>query len=155
MKAAKYFSAGALTLSLLGVGFIQSWEGTKQEAYLDVVQVPTICTGSTKGVRIGQVAAPGECEARLIEDTTYAGKALARCVTAPVTQRQYDALVSLGFNIGGGAICASTLVRKLNQGDCRGAAEQFLRWDYAGGHKVRGLTNRRKAERELFIGDCN
>lgn len=154
MKAAKYFSAGALTLSLLGVGFIQSWEGTKQEAYLDVVQVPTICTGSTKGVRIGQVATPGECEARLIEDTTYAGKALARCVTVPVTQRQYDALVSLGFNIGGGAICASTLVRKLNQGDCRGAAEQFLRWDYAGKQKLRGLTNRRKAERELFLKDC-
>lgn len=155
MKAAKYFSAGALTLSLLGVGFIQKWEDTKPVAYLDVVGIPTICTGSTKGVRIGQVAAPGECEARLIEDTTYAGKALARCVIAPVTQRQYDALVSLGFNIGGGAICASTLIRKLNQGDCRGAAEQFLRWDYAGGQKVRGLTNRRKAERELFIGDCN
>lgn len=155
MQVRKVLPVLALSLSVAGVGFLQKWEDTRPVAYLDIVGVPTICTGSTKGVRIGQVATPDECAARLIEDSTYAGKALARCVTAPVTQRQYDALVSLGFNIGGGAICASTLVRKLNQGDCRGSAEQFLRWDYAGGQKVRGLTNRRKAERELFIGDCN
>lgn len=146
--------AAALTLSASGVLFIQNWEGTKYVAYRDSVGVPTICTGSTRAVRLGTTATPTECAVRLVEDTTYAGKAVARCVTAPVTQRQYDALVSLGFNIGGGALCSSTLVRKLNQGDCRGAAGQFLRWDYAGKQKLRGLTNRRAAESAEFIKDC-
>lgn len=130
-------------------------EGTERVAYLDVVGVPTICTGSTKAVRIGQVASLGECQERLVQDTHDAGKALARCVTALVTQDQYDALLSLAFNIGGGALCSSTLVRKLNQGDCVGAGAQFLRWDYAGKQKIRGLTNRRKAESAVFIKDCH
>lgn len=147
-------SAAVLCISAAGVGFLQHWEDTREVAYLDSVGVPTICTGSTSGVRLGQVAAPGECEARLREDTGTAGKALARCVTAPVTQRQYDALLSLTFNVGGRNICTSTLVRKLNQGDCRGAAAQFLRWDYAGKQRLRGLTNRRQAESAEFIKDC-
>lgn len=150
----KYIAPSLLSLSIVGVGFIQSWEGTERVAYLDSVGVPTICTGSTKGVYVGQTATLGECEHRLIEDTTYAGKAIQRCVREKITQDQYDALVSLAFNIGGGATCTSTLVRKLNQGDCRGAAEQFLRWDYAKGKRLRGLTNRRMAERELFLKDC-
>lgn len=155
MSVKRYTAAAVLSLSVLGAAFIQKWEGTEREAYLDAVGVPTICTGSTRAVRIGQVAAPGECEARLIQDSTYAGKAVARCVHAPVTQRQYDALVSLAFNIGGGATCTSTLVRKLNQGDCRGAANEFLRWNRAGGRVLPGLSNRRAAERAEFIKDCN
>lgn len=155
MQVRKFLPAVALSLSLAGVGFIQSWEGTERVAYLDSVGVPTICTGSTKGVYVGQKATLGECEHRLIEDTTYAGKAIQRCVRENITQGQYDALVSLAFNIGGGATCGSTLVRKLNQGDCRGAAEQFLRWDHAGGKRLRGLTKRRTAEALLFLKDCN
>lgn len=150
---AKKAIAGLL-LSLAGVAFIQTWEGTENTAYVDPVGIPTICTGSTRAVRIGQVATDDECRTRLILDTTYAGDALKRCVTAPVTQGQYDALVSLSFNIGGGAICRSTLVRKLNQGDCRGAGAEFLRWDWAGGSRLRGLTNRRKAESAAFLKDC-
>lgn len=150
---AKKAIAGLL-LSLAGIGFIQTWEGTERTAYLDSVGVPTICTGSTRAVRIGQTATESECQSRLILDTTYAGNALKRCVTASVTQGQYDALVSLSFNIGGGAICRSTLVRKLNQGDCRGAGAEFLRWDWAGGSRLRGLTNRRKAESAIFLKDC-
>ena len=154
MQVKRVLPAIALSLSVAGVGFIQSWEGTERVAYLDSVGVPTICTGSTKGVYVGQKASLAECEHRLIEDTTYAGKAIQRCVREKITQGQYDALVSLAFNIGGGATCTSTLVRKLNQGDCRGAGDQFLRWDYAKGKRLRGLTNRRTAERELFLKDC-
>jgi len=152
--AKKYLSVAALVLSAAGVGFIQSWEGTAQVAYKDSVGIPTICTGSTRGVYLGQTATLAECEHRLVQDTTYAGQAVKRCVTQKLTQGQYDALVSLGFNIGGGALCSSTLVRKLNQGDCRGAAEQFLRWDHAGKQKLRGLTRRRAAESAVFVKDC-
>jgi len=154
MQTRTKVSAALLSLSLAGVTFIQEWEGTKQTAYLDVVGVPTICTGSTKAVRIGQVASLGECQERLVQDTHDAGKALARCVTAPVTQDQYDALLSLAFNIGGGAICGSTLVRRLNSGDCLGASNEFHKWRYAGGKPVRGLERRRAAESAVFRKDC-
>ena len=154
MQIKTKLTAAALSLSLAGIAFIQGWEGTETSAYLDSVRVPTICTGSTRGVYLGQTATLAECEERLVQDTSYAGKAIQRCVQQKLTQGQYDALVSLSFNIGGGAICRSTLVRKLNQGDCRGAGREFLRWDYAGGKKLRGLTKRRAAESNLFLKDC-
>ena len=154
MQIKEKVAAAALTLSLVGIVFIQGWEGTKQDAYLDSVNVPTICTGSTTNVFIGQHATLAECEERLREDTTYAGKAVQRLVTVKLTQAQYDALVSLVFNIGPGAFARSTLLRKLNAGDCRGAADEFLRWDKAKGKRLRGLTNRRQAERKEFWTGC-
>lgn len=155
MQPKTKLAAGALTLSVLGVAFIQGWEGTRSDAYLDSVNVPTICTGSTKNVFIGQHATLAECEERLKEDTTYAGKAVQRLVTVKLTQAQYDALVSLVFNIGPGAFARSTLLRKLNAGDCYGAADEFLRWDRAGGKRLRGLQNRRQAERKEFRTGCS
>ena len=148
------FSVAVLALSLAGTVFIQSLEGTKNVAYLDSVGVPTICTGSTRAVRIGQVASDAECAARLKEDTSSAGAALKRGVTVPVTQEQYDALLSLVFNIGEGAFMRSTLLVRLNAGRCTEAADQFLRWDYAGGQRLRGLSKRRQAERNLFLKGC-
>lgn len=154
MQLKSKVSAVLLSLSLVGVTFIQGWEGTEQKAYLDVVGVPTICTGSTRAVKIGQTASLGECQERLRLDTQAVGKSMQRCILAPVTQEQYDALLSLGFNIGGGALCRSTLVRKLNAGDCSGAGTEFLRWDMAGGKHLRGLQNRRQAERVVFMKGC-
>ena len=148
------FSVAVLVLSPAGTVFIQSLEGTKNVAYLDSVGVPTICTGSTRHVRIGQVASDAECAVRLREDTSRAGAALKRGVTVPLTQEQYDALLSLVFNIGEGAFMRSTLLKRLNAGRCTEAADQFLRWDYAGKQRLRGLTNRRQAEREMFIHGC-
>lgn len=147
-------TAAALILSIAGVSFIQQWEGTEQTAYLDSVGVPTICTGSTRNVFIGQKATLAECEKRLVEDTTYAGKAIARCTTAKLTQQQYDALVSFAFNVGGSAYCSSTMARKINNGDCFGAAKEFPRWSYAKGKKLRGLERRRIAEMNVFLTGC-
>ncbi len=146
--------AVVLALSLAGLGFIQEWEGTEQEAYLDVVGVPTVCSGSTRGVRLGQHFTLEECKERLKEDVGVVGRGMARCITAELTQTQYDALLSLGFNIGTGAMCKSTLVRKLNSGDCLGAAREFTRWDMAGGKHLRGLQNRRQAEQKEFLKGC-
>ncbi len=67
-----------------------------------------------------------------------------------VTQNQYDALVSLAYNIGTRALSTSTLMKKLNAGDVKGAADAFLSWNRSGGKVMAGLTNRRKAEREVF-----
>lgn len=147
--------ASTLTPSPSGLGRITAYEGTRSTAYLDSVGVPTICTGSTRAVRIGQVAAPGECAQRLREDSTYAGKALGRLVQVPVTQGQYDALVSFVFNVGPSAFAQSTMLRRLNQGDCHGAAREFPRWVNAGGKRLAGLVKRRQDERKHFERDCD
>lgn len=147
-------AATALVLSPLGIDLIKKWEGTKQTAYLDSVGVPTICTGSTRNVYLGQTATLGECEQRLKEDATYAGKAIQRLVKVKLTQEQYDALVSLTFNIGEGNFAKSTLLTRLNAGQCHAAGLQFKRWVYAGGKKLRGLEKRREAESALFLRGC-
>lgn len=152
--AAIAFSVASLSLSPSGTALIKHWEGTSQVAYLDVVGVPTICTGSTRNVFIGQKATLAECEQRLVEDTSYAGAAIKRHVKVKLTQGQYDALVSLTYNVGGGAFARSTLLRHLNAGACTTAADEFLRWNRARGKVLRGLSNRRAAERALFIQGC-
>lgn len=154
MSVKAKLAAAVLSISVAGLALIQQFEGTEQEAYLDSVGVPTVCTGSTRAVRVGQVASLEECQERLVEDSTYAGQAVGRLVTAPVTQAQYDALVSLVFNIGPGAFARSTLLKRLNEGQCRVAADEFLKWRYAAGKPLRGLLKRRQAERELFVKDC-
>lgn len=68
-----------------------------------------------------------------------------------LTQGQFDAMVSFAYNVGSRALSTSTLLRKLNDGDVNGAADEFLRWNKAGGKVLNGLTRRREAERALFL----
>ena len=147
--------ASTLSISLAGIAFIQSEEGTEYEAYLDSVRVPTICTGSTKNVFIGQKATLQECEQRLQEDTTYAGKAVQRLVQRKLTQQQYDTLVSFVFNVGAGAFSRSTMLRYINANQCEAAGAEFLKWDRAGGKRIKGLTKRRARESAAWLEDCN
>lgn len=145
----------ALGVSVAGLAFIAHYEGTRTTAYRDSVGVATICTGHTKYVRMGDRRTLGECEKFLREDTTEAGAAVSRLVRVPMTQDQYDALVSFTFNLGTGNLERSTLLRKLNSGDCQGAAREFARWDRAGGEVLAGLTKRRAAEAQLFKKGCD
>lgn len=154
MSVKAKLAAAALSISVAGLALIQTFEGTRTEAYADAVGIPTICTGSTKGVYLGQTATLAECEERLSEDVSYAGTAIRKGVRVKLTQGQYDALVSLVFNIGPGAFARSTLLKRLNEGQCRVAADEFLKWRYAAGKPLRGLLKRRQAERELFVKDC-
>lgn len=151
----KKVAAALLSISAAGLLFIQQHEGTKYEAYQDTANVWTICTGSTDRVVPGMRASVSECELRLQKDTSYAGEAVARCTTAPVTQGQYDAFVSFAFNVGGSAFCRSTLLRKHNAGDCNGAANEFQRWNRAGGRVLPGLVKRRADEAALYRKDCS
>ena len=145
----------ALSISVAGIAFIQSEEGTEYEAYLDSVHVPTICTGSTRNVFLGQHATLKECEERLVQDTTYAGKAVQRYVKVKLTQQQYDTLVSFVFNVGPGAFAKSTMLKRINEGQCYAAGAEFKRWNKAGGKVLKGLTNRRAREAALWLEDCN
>lgn len=158
MEVKRFLAVSSLVLTVAGTSMISRFEdgpqGPSKIAYLDSVGVPTICTGSTKGVFIGMLATLDECEHRLVEDTTYAGNAVHRLVKVKLTQDMYNSLVSFTFNCGPGALANSTLLVQLNKGDYCAAGKQFYRWDYAGGVKLRGLTVRRKAEAVPFIEEC-
>lgn len=151
-------TAGALALSVAGVAGLQYHEGTVHAVYLDPVGIPTSCTGHTgKDTTldmVGQPRAASVCARLLREDARTAERAVQKCVRTKITQQQYDAMVSLAFNIGGDAFCNSTLVRTLNAGDCRGAADQFMRWVKARGRTLKGLVTRRADERAAFLTGC-
>lgn len=117
--------AATLTVTTAGLALLAKHEGDVRTTYIDPVGIPTVCAGHTRTAVPGQTKTRAECDALLKEDATYAGRAVARCTKVPVTQEQYDALVSFVFNVGGAAYCSAALVRKLNAGDCWGAAKEF------------------------------
>lgn len=146
---------GALVLSGAGVASIQKHEGTLTRAYRDPVGIPTACTGHTgPEVRVGTDYTKEQCADLLRKDTQVAQQAVKSLVKTPITQGQYDVLVSFTFNVGRGNLAGSTLLRKLNAGDCIGAANEFSKWTYARGKQLPGLVIRRADDKANFIVDC-
>lgn len=142
----------AVSLSVSGLSMIQQHEGLSYGVYLDPVGIPTVCWGHMDTrLKVGTRYSRKECEKFLLEDTRSAQQAVRDLVKVPLTQGQFDALVSLVFNIGRTAFSRSTLLRKLNQEDYEGAAAEFPRWVYAKGKKLPGLVTRRNDEMELFL----
>lgn len=141
------------TISDQGLALIKHHEGLRLNRYNDAVGYPTIGYGHLikDGENLHQIT-EAEAEALLRDDVREAENAVNRLVKVPVTQEQFDALVSFTFNLGSGSLSESTLLRKLNAGDYAGAANEFPRWVYADGNKLTGLVNRRHDERGLFVG---
>lgn len=140
-----------------GMELIKAFEGVRLEAYHDPVGFPTQGIGRLlsreKWADLSQWPAITLDEATLWleQDLQKIGLSYARILPAPLNDNEYAAVTSFAFNLGIGALEASTLRRKLLRNDRLGAAEEFLRWDHAGGRKVAGLTRRRIAERSLFL----
>jgi lysozyme len=140
-------------MSAAGLKFIGGFEGFRADAYWDALgQVWTIAFGHTGGVKSGQHVTRAQGLRLLSKDTKTAVTAVLDLVTVHLSQKQLDALGSFTFNLGAGALAESTLLKKLNQGNYRGAAEEFKKWDHAGGVEVAGLKTRRNAEARLFEG---
>jgi lysozyme len=142
----------ALALSASTLVGIAGWEGYSGSAYQDIVGIWTIGFGTTAGVKQGQTIDPVKALKRKLDDVQKFEGAIKQCVTVPLHQHEYDAYLSLAYNIGPTAFCRSTLVRLLNEGKYTMACEQILRWDKAGGKVVRGLTLRREAEYRQCMG---
>jgi lysozyme len=144
---------GALTLSASALVGIAVHEGYRGEAYIPVKgDRPTLGYGTTDGVKPGDTIEPVQALVRKLQDVQRFEGALRQCVRVPLHQHEYDAYLSLAYNIGPGAFCGSTLVRRLNAGDYAGACAEILRWDRFRGEPLRGLTLRRQAEHRQCLG---
>jgi lysozyme len=144
-------AAFALSASaFVGLTMLESYRGV---AYIPAPgDVPTIGFGTTDGVRMGDTTTPPKALTRALSDVQKFEGALKKCVTAPLHQHEYDAFVSLAYNIGSQAFCNSNLVKKLNAGDHEGACAEIKRWNRQGGKISPGLTKRREAEYKQCMG---
>ncbi|ELP5716667.1 lysozyme [Enterobacter asburiae] len=139
-----------------GIALIKQFEGCQLTAYQDSVGVGTIGYGWTqpvdgKPIRAGMTIKQETAERLLKTGLVSYESDVSRLVKVEMTQGQFDALVSFAYNLGSRSLSTSTLLRKLNAGDYAGAADEFLRWNKAGGKVLNGLTRRREAERALFL----
>jgi lysozyme len=135
-----------------GVELITFFEGCKLKAYQDSVGIWTIGVGHTgPDVCRGETVTQDEADELLHGDLLHAEDAVNRLVKVPIGQNEFDALVSFTFNLGEGNLKSSTLLRLLNQMRYQEAADQFPRWNKAGGVVLAGLTKRREAEKRLFL----
>lgn len=127
-------AVGALALSAAAFVGILTREGYTDEAIIPVKgDVPTNGFGTTGGVKMGDRTTPVKAVQRAMKDAqTYEG-AIKRCVTAPLSQAEYDLFVDFAYNIGPTAFCASTVVKRLNAGQYRDACDAILRFKYVKG----------------------
>jgi lysozyme len=150
MNRAPIISLGISGIALVGLLVA---EGYRDTAYIPVAgDVPTIGFGTTQNVRMGDKITVPQALNRALDDVQKFEGAMKRCVKVPLHQYEYDAYLSLTYNIGEGAFCRSTLVRLLNQQRYDEACKQILRWDNFQGRPLRGLTIRREKEYAMCMG---
>ena len=148
-------------ISQSGIDLIKQFEGVELGIYKDVAGLDTIGVGhlitaeeKTAGTFSSGSITEAEADVLLIQDLGSIQKSVRGCVKQPVTQEQYNALVSMAFNVGPSAFCNSTLVKKINVADYKAVPNEMMRWTKArvGGvlTPIQGLTNRRIAEANLF-----
>ena len=145
----------SMQMSRAGIQMLVNFEGFHHQAYRCPAQVWTIGFGTTVYPDGRRVQQGDECSwEQALSYKMHMLKKFERVVQeaihVPLTQSQFEALVSLAYNIGPHAFKTSTLVKKLNAGDYVAAAEQFLRWNKVGSQVVQGLVNRRQQEKIWF-----
>jgi lysozyme len=126
-------------------------EGTELKTYRDLGGVLTYCTGATENAQWGKTYTVAECRTQLDRDLARHAEGVVSCVHAPMSDGVAVAMVDTAYNIGVAAFCGSSMARKANAGDMRGACESLLLWNRVAGREVRGLTVRRQAAREICL----
>jgi len=142
----------------IAADLIKGFESCRLKAYPDPVTgaAPwTIGYGATgPNIGPGTVWTQVQADFELSQKIEEIGTLIDKIVTVPLTDEEKAALCSFVYNCGGSALQHSTLLYKINAGDIEGAANEFPRWDKAGGHEIVGLLNRRRQERaEFLLGD--
>jgi lysozyme len=139
---------------------IARFEGCRLKAYPDPGtggEPWTIGYGAThyldgRKVHHGETISQEQAEEMLREEVSRTMRKVESFLMRPATATELAALTSFAYNVGTAALHKSTLLRKFNNGDLHGAAEEFMRWTHAGGHVLKGLVTRRHEESELFEG---
>lgn len=153
--AAAVLAGGMVTgVASQAVNFTGPNEGIKLVAYKDRLarDLPTICYGETRGIELGMRFTKAECDAMLVKALgEFADTSVERCIKGPIADEPYVAFLDLAYNVGAGAFCKSTVVRRWNAGDKAGACDAVLKFNRAGGRVVPGLTARRQRERALCL----
>ena len=147
-----------LVLSAAGWAALQASEGKRKVVYRDIAGIPTVCMGTTAGLRqsdVGRRFSKEQCNERDRAAVELHERVIRDTVKVPLTQAQYDSLVSFVYNIGPGAWRKSTALRVLNTGDYRGTAREIRRWDKVtvpgkGLVRVKRQTTRRAEEAAAF-----
>lgn len=145
-------AAAAIAVTLIG-GF----EGLRQNAYPDPAtggKPWTVCYGETLNVHKGDYHSIAECKAMLVESLQKYANGISSCVTAPMPDDRFVALVSFAYNVGVGAACKSSVVRYINHGQTQMGCDALMKWNKAAGITFPGLTRRRAKERELCLRDA-
>lgn len=136
---------------------VAGFEGFASRPYRDSVGVRTVCFGQTAadGADFSRVYTKAQCLQLLGRDLPKYDAPLKRCIKPEVYNAlppyRHAALVSLAYNIGAGGVCKSSVVRELNAGRVAAACNDFLKYDRAGGRVLKGLVNRRRAERAACL----
>jgi lysozyme len=140
-----------------GLGIIKKFEGFSPTVYICPAGYPTIGYGHVvkpqENERFAKSITTEQAEAMLRQDLQAAERAVLRLITVPLTDGQFDALVSFTFNLGAGALQRSTLRRKVNRSDHANVPGEFRKWVWAGGRKLEGLARRREAEVKIWNTD--
>lgn len=146
--------SGLLNTNQSGIDLIKEYEGEKLKAYLCPAGVWTIGYGHTQGIKKDSIITKENADLLLKNDLKKFEKVVKNYVKVDLTENQFSALVSFVYNLGEGNFAESTLLKKINKKDFDGASNEFLIWNKArvGGKliELKGLTNRRKAESNLF-----
>lgn len=146
---------GKAVLVLL-VAVIGGFEGLRLNAYPDpATRGPpwTICYGHTDGVKPNDQYTVAQCKALLLKDLEKYAAGINACVTAPLPDKRFVALVSFSYNIGIYGACKSSVVRLINAGQTRAGCNALLLYNRAAGIVFPGLTKRRQKERELCLAE--
>ena len=141
-----------MKISQEGLSLIKKFEGCELEAYKCAAGVLTIGYGSTKDVKEGDTLTQEEADKLLLKDVEVFETAVNDAVEVPISQSQFDALVSWTFNLGSGRLNSSTMLKKLNNQEYDEVPSQIKRWNKAGGKVLQGLVRRREAEALLYEG---
>ena len=139
-------------ISKEGLNLVKKFEGCKLEAYRCAANVPTIAWGRTKDVNMGDTCTQEQADAWLEEEIVEYEEHVHKAVEMPLSQHQFDALVSWTYNLGPSNLNSSTMLKVLNKGEYEDIPSQIKRWNKAGGQVKEGLVRRREAEALLFEG---
>jgi GH24 family phage-related lysozyme (muramidase) len=141
-------------ISKTGLDVIKRFEGFSPTVYICPAGYPTIGYGHLvkphERERFARGITAEQAETLLRQDVQTAERAVLRLITVPLTDGQFDALVSFTFNLGAGALQRSTLRRRVNCGDHAAVPAEFGKWVWAGGRKLQGLVRRRGEETSIY-----